>query len=72
MDECSYCDVGVGPFGPCTTVPFAIHGEIKMAGTRTPNRSKVKLYGGGPTMPSGLGTPWTGVGTWSKKPPCSS
>jgi hypothetical protein len=43
MDECSYCDVGVGPLGPWTTVPFSIQGETRMAGTRTPRRSKVKL-----------------------------
>ena len=42
-----------------------------MAGTRTPRRSKRKLNGSGPMMPSGLGT-LTGGGTWSKKPPCSS
>lgn len=34
----------MGPFALCSTKPFWIHGEMAIVGTRTPNRSKVKLY----------------------------
>jgi hypothetical protein len=44
-------------------VPGSIQGDIRNAGTLTPRRSNLKLYGAGPTMSSGLGTPVTGVGT---------
>jgi hypothetical protein len=42
--------------GSCTTVPAAIHGEMRIVGTRIPNR--LKLNGGlVELMPSGFGTP---------------
>lgn len=65
MEECSNSEVSVGPAGRPTTVPFLIHGETMMEGTLTPRRSNLKKKGGGPRMPSGLGTPAVGVATWS-------
>ena len=52
-------------------VPLSIHGDTTMAGTLTPSLLNAKpSYS--PAMPSGLGTPVCGGGTWSKNPPCSS
>jgi hypothetical protein len=44
-------------------VPFFIHGETTIEGTLTPSLSNLKKKGAGPTIPSGLGTPFTGVAT---------
>ena len=44
-------------------VPFSIHGETMIEGTLTPSLSNLKKKGAGPTIPSGLGTPITGVAT---------
>nr|GMD31722.1 replication factor C subunit 3-like [Ipomoea batatas] len=63
IDECSNSDVGYGPVGPYVPVPGSIQGDIKMAGTLIPSLSNLNLYGSGPTLSSGLGTPATGGGT---------
>ena len=70
IDECSHCDVLVGPAGSCTT-PRASHGETASVVTRSPSRRKSNAFGQ-PRLPatrshgaSGAGTPSLGGTTWS-------
>jgi hypothetical protein len=58
---------------PVDHCPFGIHGEIRIAGTRTPSRSKLNS-----ARPRVVGRSRELIGlqaggtTWSKIPPCSS